>query len=93
MSECQRKSSYVSQRAHHDGAFAQLRDVRKIMQDGRWRTLSEISEHCWPASEASVSARLRDLRKVKFGGHTVDRRYVGEGIWEYRVKLNAQAAA
>lgn len=39
------------------------------------------------ASEASISARLRDLRKPNFGGYTVERRRVEGGFYEYRVKL------
>ena len=31
----------------------------------------------------SVSADLRNLRKERFGGRTVDRRYVKNGIYEY----------
>ncbi len=61
--------------------------VYAVMRDGLWRTLAEIS---WlaMAPEASVSARLRDFRKSKFGAHTVNRRRRGEasrGIWEYQL--------
>jgi hypothetical protein len=57
------------------------------MIDGQWRTLAEISAviRC---PEASVSARLRDLRKNKFGGYLVERRRRGaerRGLFEYRV--------
>ena len=34
--------------------------------------------------EASVSARLRDLRKKRFGSHIITRRYVSDGLWQYR---------
>lgn len=69
----------------------QLRAVRDVMLDARWRTLADISwmlnvghrKHYTP--ESSISARLRDLRKPKFGGYTVERRYAGEGLWEYRL--------
>ncbi len=54
---------------------------------GHWLTLREISDITgYP--EASISARLRDLRKAKFGSHTVNRRRRGEasrGIWEYQL--------
>lgn len=66
------------------GQFAR---VRALMADGRWRTLAEIAEAAG-GSEAGVSARLRDLRKERFGGHTVERRRRGEpsaGLWEYRL--------
>jgi len=62
----------------------QQRAVRAAMSDGRWHTLSELGAKLgYP--EASVSARLRDLRKPKHGGHTVERRYAGSGLWEYRL--------
>jgi len=62
----------------------QQRAVRAAMADGRWHTLSELSARLgYP--EASVSARLRDLRKPKHGGHTVERRYHGNGLWCYRL--------
>jgi len=46
-----------------------------------------MNDIVWPTShpEASVSARLRDLRKEKFGGHVVERRAVKRGLFEYRV--------
>lgn len=63
---------------------AQLNRVKECMKDGQWRTLGAISDLTGDG-EASVSARLRDLRKPKFGSMTVDRRYLAEGLWEYRV--------
>lgn len=62
----------------------QLVRVREIMRDGQWRTLARLSA-LTGASEASVSARLRDLRKARFGRWTVDRRRVEGGLHEYRV--------
>jgi hypothetical protein len=66
----------------------QLERVFKLMQDGEYRTLREIADEC-RASEASVSARLRDLRKPKFGSYVVDRRRVSEGLWTYAIKMEA----
>lgn len=66
---------------------AQMKAVRDLMLsgDGEWRTLPYIA--AWVGyPEASVSARLRDLRKEKFGAYNVERRYVANGLWEYRVK-------
>lgn len=70
-----------------DGARlnAQLKRVRDLMLDGIWRTLEEISIATgYP--EASISARLRDLRKEKFGGYQVNRRNMGKGTWVYQVR-------
>lgn len=67
-----------------DRLHAQLSRVRAVMADGQWRTLRELAAATGDP-EASVSARLRDMRKVKFGGYTVARRYVERGLWAYRV--------
>jgi len=47
--------------------------VYEVMKDGNWHTLRQLSEKV-RGSEASVSARIRDLRKEKFGGFEVERR-------------------
>ena len=69
----------------HGRLAAQLHAVRQFMADGQWRRLAEISEAVG-APEASVSARLRDLRKDKFGAHAVARRRCAPGTFEYRVE-------
>lgn len=59
--------------------------VRSAMLDGTWHTLAELRDKAG-GTEAAVSARIRDLRKEKFGGHTVLRRRKGDakqGLWEY----------
>lgn len=60
--------------------------VFNLMQDGRWRTLGDIS-HITCAPESSASARLRDFRKPKFGLHVVNRRRRTErgGTFEYQL--------
>lgn len=75
----------------HDGIRlnAQLKRVYDAMSDGQWRTLPEI-EAVTGDGQASISARLRDLRKPKFGEHEVSRRRRGEakrGLFEYRLKV------
>ena len=76
-----------------DRITRQLDTVRRLMSDGAWRTLAEINEVSG-VPEASASARLRDLRKDKFGGHEVlrRRREPGHGVWEYRVTPAQEAA-
>ena len=66
----------------------QLR-VMSVMSDGLWRTLSEIQQEIldrWEVidPEASISSRLRDMRKPRNGGCTIERRRVGVGLNEYR---------
>lgn len=60
--------------------------VYQFMLDRRWHTLSEIQAACG-GSESSVSARLRDLRKDKFGGHTIERQRRDGGLWVYRMPI------
>jgi hypothetical protein len=60
------------------------------MKAGTWLTLHEISVGTGDP-EASVSARLRDLRKTKFGGHEVERQNLGGGRWVYRLVLPGEA--
>lgn len=62
----------------------QARMIYDVMIDGRWRSLADIN-HLTAEPEASISARLRDLRKPRFGSHLVERRYIAHGVWEYRV--------
>jgi len=65
---------------------AQAADVFSYMQHGQWRTLADIAA-ATGHPEASVSARLRDLRKPSLGGYTVERRYIASGLWQYRLVL------
>jgi hypothetical protein len=64
----------------------QLAKVYDLMKDGQWRTLSRIAA-ITGASEAAASARLRDLRKPRFGSYTVNRRRVDGGLFEYQVQV------
>lgn len=66
----------------------QLARVYNWMSDGRWRTLSEL-KNLAGGTEAALSARLRDLRKPRFGGHVVNRRRrTNNGLWEYQLIVN-----
>lgn len=62
----------------------QLRRVWDVMIDGQWHTLAELAARC-DGSEAAISARIRDFRKPKFGGHTVERVRVQDGLYRYRL--------
>jgi hypothetical protein len=63
----------------------QLVRVSRLMSDGKWRTLYEIAETTGDPLQ-SVSARVRDLRKAKFGAHIVDRKRISPGTFAYRVR-------
>lgn len=58
--------------------------VLNAMSDGKWHTLNELSEQTGDGI-ASISARLRDMRKERFGSHKVEREYVGGGLFQYRL--------
>lgn len=70
----------------------QMAAVLSVMADGKWRTLSAIASET-NAPEASVSARLRDLRKPRFGGHTVNREYLQRGLFQYQLLVSETEAA
>lgn len=67
----------------------QIAKVYELMKDGRYRTLEQIANAA-ECLETSASARLRDLRKARFGNHAVESRRV-EGptaLYEYRLIVN-----
>jgi hypothetical protein len=51
----------------------QLDRVLGVLQDYSWHPLGEIAFRTGDTT-ASVSARIRDLRKLRFGNHIIDRR-------------------
>jgi hypothetical protein len=67
----------------------QLIAVRSFMSDYEWHTLEEIAA-ATGEPEASISARLRDLRKPRFGAYIVDREYVSAGLWHYRLAVKGE---
>ena len=83
-----------------DGArlSAQCRRVWQTMSEGGWWTFSELHNHHIAIfdvydSEPSLSARLRQLRTVQCGSHTIERRRrVGaNGLHEYRMVKGAKS--
>lgn len=78
--------TYVHDRDKHR-LVPQLLKVADAMKDGQWHT-SETLVAATGENWASISARLRDLRKPKFGGHKVERQHVANGLHEYRLVLN-----
>ncbi len=72
----------------HDGLrlAAQHTKVLDAMSDGEWHTLGEL-ELSTGYPQASISARLRDFRKKRFGSMDIQRRRVGDvgGLFEYRL--------
>lgn len=60
----------------------QIERVWDCMKDGKPRTLDQIATITGDP-QASISAQLRHLRKDRFGGHTVNKSYVGNGLYFY----------
>jgi hypothetical protein len=75
-----------------DRLNAQARRVFTAMADGQWHTLADLETRLGDP-QASISARLRDLRKPRFGSHIVEREYAGAGLWRYRMPRSAERGA
>ncbi len=72
----------------NDRLTGQLLRVFDCMKSGAWRTLPQIAQITGDP-EASISAQLRHLRKTRFGGHTVNREYISDGLYRYQVIVRA----
>jgi hypothetical protein len=78
----------------HERLASHLKTIRGLVSDGQWHTPDEITAATGYHQTAGITARIRDLRKPKFGGHTVECRRVGNprnGVWEYRLILNPES--
>jgi hypothetical protein len=64
--------------------ITQLERVYSAVSDSRWHTLEEL-ETITGDPTPSISAQLRHLRKKRFGAHIIERRHVGNGLYEYRL--------
>lgn len=60
-----------------------------LMSDGKFRTLEKISL-ATGSPAASVSAILRHFRKSRFGSHTVNKKYLGNGLYAYQLIVNRE---
>lgn len=80
--------------AEHDEGrlMSQIARVFWLMRDGKPRTLEEI-QTITGGELTSISARLRDLRKSKYGGFIVKRQPRGErrhGLFEYTLLVRKE---
>lgn len=64
----------------------QIGRIYNLMRDGAWRSLAVIARETGDP-EASISAQLRNLRKPSFGSHVIERDYVDNGLYVYRLVL------
>ena len=80
-----------------DRLAGQYRRVFDVMSSGKPMTLAEIQNAIEKAtgvhdSQTGISARIRDFRKEKFGGHWVHSQRRGDakrGVWEYQLEVRA----
>jgi hypothetical protein len=65
--------------------------VWEATKGGAWQTLDQIKGLCSPSDTVpAISARLRDFRKEKNGAHTVNRRYLHDGLFEYQLVVKGK---
>ncbi len=64
----------------------QLKRVYDVLKSGQWFTLSEIEERTGDP-QASISAQMRHLRKPRFGSHTIEKIYIENGLYKYRMVI------
>lgn len=62
----------------------QLLRIYEAIKGGQWMTLAKI-EALTGDPQPSISAQMRHLRKQRFGSHTIEKRYVSHGLYEYRL--------
>lgn len=67
--------------------------MRTAAGDATWLTLWDIQARLEKNySTQSISARLRDFRKARYGGHIVRRKQRSRGVYEYLVEFRNAVA-
>jgi hypothetical protein len=72
----------------YERLMSQLNQVFEIMKDGKWYTIQDVTARVTHGTETSISEKIRSLRKDKHGAHTVERRYLSNGLYEYKLTVN-----
>lgn len=62
----------------------QLEKIKSYISDGEWYSLDNISA-ATNSPHSSVSAQLRNMRKPRFGGCIIEKQYMGNGLYHYRL--------
>jgi hypothetical protein len=70
----------------------QADDVWRVMSGGEWQSLRTIAAKTGHP-EASISARLRDFRKARFGSHIVERMAWRGRRFRYRLVRRVEVVA
>ena len=66
--------------------------VMAVLRDGEWHSTRQISM-LTGLKQTTAQARVRDLRKEKFGSHQIDSRVGKSGIADYRLREDRLEAA
>jgi hypothetical protein len=77
--------------ADHQRLGTQLDRLLSVVRDGSWWTVEQLQDEIFGRfqirdPQASLSAQLRNARKEKHGGYTIERRRVGN-FWQFRCVL------
>jgi len=67
-----------------EGKQSQLQQVKAIMLSKEWVTLYDMAKLIG-ASDAGISARVRDLKKPQYGRHIIVKRKKSANTYEYRL--------
>ena len=66
---------------------SQIETIFNLMRDGKFRSVAEIGRLTgYP--ENSIQAQLRNLRKARFGSHTLNRKHIKNGFNLYQIVEN-----
>jgi len=63
----------------------QIDKVRYFLEISDYVTLDEISVATGVKNVSSISARIRDLRKDRHGNRVVERKYISDGLYSYKL--------
>lgn len=67
----------------------QIKRVYDVMKSGARLTLQDIADLTGDP-HASISAQLRHLRKTRFGGFTINKEHLGNGLYRYWMETTQQ---
>ena len=63
----------------------QIDKVQHFLEGNDYVTLDEISSATGIKNMSSISARIGDLRKDRHGNRVVDRKYISDGLYSYKL--------
>jgi hypothetical protein len=67
----------------------QMLAVYRLMENGEYWTLSDLAGKVG-GLETSISSRIRDMRKARWGSRKIETRYIGNGVRQYRLVLDQE---